>query len=69
MNALANRILPDTETGARTGTLEAAAARYGLGRNSLREVAKQAGAVVKIGRRVIINYAILDSYLDSISGC
>ena len=68
MRSLADRKSLEVESGVRSGTLEAAAARYGLGRHSLRELAERAGAVVKFGRRVLINYSIMDAYLDSISG-
>lgn len=52
----------------KTGTLENASARYGFGRNKMREVASEAGAVIKIGRSVRVNFTILDKYLDALSG-
>lgn len=35
---------------AKTGTLECAGARYGFGRNKMRAIAEDAGAVIKIGK-------------------
>lgn len=53
--------------GAKTGSVEAAAARYGLGVHSIRKVAEEAGAIVKIGRRVLVNFTVMDAYIDSLS--
>lgn len=52
----------------KTGTLECAGARYGFGRNKMRTVAEDAGAIVKIGKSVRVNFTILDRYMDSLSG-
>ena len=52
----------------KTGTLEQAGIRYGFGRNSMRKIAEQAGAVIKIGKSVRVNFTILDKYMDSLSG-
>lgn len=52
----------------RVGTLEQAGLRYGFGRNSMRKIASEAGAVIKIGKCVRVNFAILDEYLDALSG-
>lgn len=54
-------------TEARTGGVEEACARYGLGKGSIRKIAEEAGAVIRIGKRYLINFAILDQYMDSIS--
>lgn len=52
----------------KSGRIDAACLRYGLGRNTMRAVASDAGAVVRIGKIYLINYSIVDSYLDSLSG-
>ncbi len=51
----------------RTGGIDDACARYGLGKVSMRKVAEDAGAIVRIGRRWLVNYAKVDLYMDSIS--
>lgn len=56
------------EAGKKTGTLEQAGIRYGFGRNSMRKIAEQAGAIIKIGRSVRVNYTIMDRYMDALSG-
>jgi len=53
---------------AKIGTVEEACDRYGFGRNKIREIASDAGAVIKLGRSVRINFTILDHYFDSLSG-
>lgn len=53
---------------ARTGRIDQACARYGVGRNTMRQIAEQAGAVVRIGRSYLINFQIVDEFMDSISG-
>ncbi len=53
---------------ARTGRIEQACARYGVGRNTMRQIAEQAGAVVRIGRNYLINFQKVDAYMDSLSG-
>ncbi len=55
-------------TDAKTGTLECAGARYGFGRNKMRTIAEDAGAIIKIGKSVRINFTILDRYMDTLSG-
>ncbi len=52
----------------KVGTVESACARYGFGRNKLREVASDAGAIIKLGRSVRINFTVLDAYFDALSG-
>lgn len=51
----------------KTGCMEAAAARYGLGVNTIRSLAKEAGAIAKIGRRVLVNFTVMDAYMDSLT--
>ncbi len=52
----------------KVGTLEQAGARYGFGRNSMRRIAEDARAIIKIGKCVRVNFTILDSFMDSMSG-
>ena len=52
----------------KSGTLEQAGMRYGFGRNSMRKVAEDAGAIIKIGKSVRVNFSIMDKYLDALSG-
>lgn len=52
----------------KTGTLEQAGLRYGFGRNMMRKVAGEAGAIIKIGKSVRVNFTILDKYMDALSG-
>lgn len=51
----------------KTGRIDEACARYGLGRNTMRRVAADAGAVIRIGTCVLFNFTKLDAYFDSIS--
>ena len=52
----------------RTGRIDQACARYGVGRNTMRSIAEQAGAVRRIGRNYLIDFKVVDKYLDSLSG-
>lgn len=52
----------------KTGRIEQACARYGVGRNSMRQIAEQANAVRRIGRNYLIDFQAVDNYLDSLSG-
>lgn len=38
------------------------------GRNSMRKIAEDAGAIIKIGKSVRVNFTIMDNYLDALSG-
>ncbi|MCD8396690.1 MAG: DUF6462 family protein [Lachnospiraceae bacterium] len=58
------RLEPD----ARTGKIEQACMRYGLGRNTMHKVADEAGAVIRIGKCYLVNYAKVDAYMDKLSG-
>ena len=52
----------------KSGTLEQAGMRYGFGRNSMRKIAEDGGAIIKIGKSVRVNFTILDKYMDALSG-
>lgn len=41
--------------------------RYGIGKTSMRQVAADAGAEIKIGKSYLINFTKVDAYMDSIS--
>lgn len=58
----------NTEIEQKSGTLEQAGMRYGFGRNSMRKIAEDAGAIIKIGKSVRVNFTIMDNYLDALSG-
>lgn len=51
----------------KSGSVDDACARYGVGKNSMRQIAEDAGAVIRIGRRVLVNYTKVDTYLDALS--
>ena len=51
----------------KTGGIDDACARYGLGKASMRKVAEDAGAIIRIGKRLLVNYAKVDMYMNSIS--
>lgn len=61
------RKLERMEAGLRTGKIEQACMRYGLGKNTMRKVAEDAGAVIRIGRSYLINFQKVDEYMDKIS--
>lgn len=52
----------------KSGTLEQAGMRYGFGRNTMRKIAEEAGAVIKIGKCVRVNFTVMDKYIDTLSG-
>lgn len=56
-----------TTADAKTGGIEEACARYGLGKQSMRKVAEDAGAVIRIGKRYLVNFVKVDRYMNSIS--
>lgn len=51
----------------KTGRLEQACARYGLGRNTMRTVAEEARAVIRIGKCYLINFEKMDKYMNEMS--
>lgn len=59
--------LKTMEPSIHSGKLEQACHRYGLGKNTMRQVADDAGAVIKIGKCLLINFPKVDKYLDSLS--
>ena len=52
----------------KTTKLDLACMRYGVGKNTMRLIAKNAGAVVRIGKSYLINVTKVDNYLDAMSG-
>lgn len=63
-----NKRVKNDSSEVKTGRLEQACARYGLGKHSMRNVAESAGAVIRVGRSYVINYTLVDAYLDRLSG-
>lgn len=61
-------LIKNTDIEQKSGTLEQAGMRYGFGRNRIRDIAAEAGAIIKIGKSVRVNFTILDHYIDSLSG-
>lgn len=51
----------------KTGGIREACERYGLGYTSMRKVAEDAAAIIRIGNRLIINFSKVDAYMDGIS--
>ena len=47
--------------------IEQACARYGVGRTTMRNIAREAGAEVKVGKCYLINFSKVDAFIDSIS--
>lgn len=63
-----NKRIQNDSSEVKSGRLEQACARYGLGKHSMRSVAESAGAVIRVGRSYLINYTLVDTYLDRLSG-
>ncbi|MDE7321310.1 MAG: hypothetical protein K2N73_01030 [Lachnospiraceae bacterium] len=51
----------------KTGRIEQACQRYGVGRNTMRQIAEDANAVIRIGRNYLIDFPKVDKYIDSLS--
>lgn len=43
----------------KTGRIDQACERYGVGRSTMRRIAEESGAVVRVGRTYLINYSSL----------
>lgn len=52
----------------KTTKIEIACMRYGVGKNTMRKIAEDAGAVVRVGRSYLINVSKVDTYMDLLSG-
>ena len=52
---------------AASGRINDACIRYGVGKNTMRTLAEKAGAVIRIGRIFLINYKVMDSYMDELT--
>ena len=48
-------------------SLNEAQALYCLGRNKIIDLAKEAGAIRKIGTRTLVNAKVLNEYIESLS--
>lgn len=51
----------------KVGTVEQACARYSFGKNSMRKIAEEAGAIIKIGKSIRVNFTVMDKYFDDLS--
>ena len=50
----------------KTAGVEYGCQRYGVGRNTLRKLAEDADAVVKVGRRWLFNVSKVDKLMDEL---
>lgn len=64
MSIARERVRPEQKT----GRIDEAMQRYGLGRDLTKKTADAAGAIIKIGRTTLINYTVMDQYMDQKSG-
>ena len=56
------------EVDVKTGRIKEAMSRYCMGRDKTRSVAKDAGAVIKVGKVCLYDFAKMDRYLESLAG-
>ena len=69
MEALKVKEMMKRETlGVKTIKIEPACMRYGVGKNTMRKIAEDAGAVVRIGKSYLIKGSKVDMYMDALSG-
>ena len=61
----ARKILGNENTVKKTIRINEAMARYSLGRNKMTEVAREARAVSKIGRTILIDVGKMDQYIEN----
>lgn len=61
------RKMERTSPEVKTGRIEQACERYGIGKSSMRQVAEDAEAVIRIGKSYLINFTKVDAYMDRIS--
>ena len=54
----------------KSGRINQACMRYGVGKTTMRNIAKEAEAEaeIKIGKCYLINFSKVDDYMDSLSG-
>lgn len=57
----------ESATEVKTGKIDQACARYGLGRNTMRKTAQDAGAIIRLGKCLLINFSKVDAYMDQMS--
>lgn len=53
---------------AKTGRIEEACKRYGIGATTMRQIAKEAGAVIRIGKIFLVDFSIMDEYMAGKAG-
>lgn len=56
----------ENEHNAKLGRIENACARYSLGRTTMKKLAIEAGATVKVGTCFLIDFTVMDAYFDKI---
>ena len=57
-----NKVVDYSEV--RTGSWRKAMIRYSLGRDKVRQVGEEAGAVFKLGGRVLFDFAKMDEFMS-----
>ena len=62
MNKPTERSTPEIKT----GRISQAMARYSLGRDTVRNLARDAGAVVKVGKVCLYDFEKMDAYIDDL---
>ena len=51
----------------RTGGIDEGCIRYSVGKQTMRRIAEDASAVIRVGKRVLLNFELIDRYMDAIS--
>lgn len=51
----------------RTGGIDEGCARYSVGRQTMRRIAEDANAVIRVGKRYLLNFERIDRYMDALS--
>lgn len=58
------------EVAPKTLRIQEAASRYSIGRGTMKKLAIETGAFIKIGKTALVNVSIIDDYMDTVSsGC
>ena len=60
------RRIPASPT-AKSGDINDARARYGMGRNAVETIAEKCGAKFRVGRLVRYNFSKMDAYIDELT--
>lgn len=65
MNAKPKQVI--TPEHMKSGPIATACMRYGVGKDTMRQIAEDANAVIRIGKLFLVNFTKVDLYMDSIS--